>query len=476
MADRRLGRLGSRLALAFVAVAVTAVALLAVLTLLATRAQVSSLAASQQRAAVRAVTTALSQAYRGAGGWHRADLRPAYTVAASAGATLQVLDAGGHVVVPEGFDPSQLMAGMMAGMHGGEGMRGNGGMGSRGMGNGAGTAGRAGPPVRAAVPVNGARVGTALVRFPGSGLTAAEQQVRTALEQTVLIGAGLAALLALGVAWLSARRITRPLVELTGAVAAIEAGDRHTRARQAAAPGEIGELAVAFDRMADALDREDSLRRQLLADVAHELRTPITIVQASCEQMADGSEPVTPQRLASLRDESLRLGRLVADLETLAAAEAAGLQMVKAPADLAGVAAGVADLLGPAFGAADVELATRLDPVQVNGDTTRLSQIATNLLTNALKFSPPRTRVTLTTGAGDGLARLEVTDEGPGIAGEELPHIFERFWRGAAGRRASGSGIGLAVVSELVKAHGGQIQVASSPGAGTRFTVLLPRS
>ncbi|MGE5132430.1 MAG: sensor histidine kinase [Gemmatimonadota bacterium] len=473
MAEHRLGRLGSRLALAFVAVAVAAVALLAVLTLLATGSQVSGLAASQQRATARAVATALGQAYRGAGGWEHADLRPAYTVAASAGASLQVLDSSGQAVVPHGFDPSALMAGMMHDMHGSGGMMG--GSGQQGRGHGGAGAG-AGAPVQAAVSVDGTRVGSAVVRFPGSGLTAAQQQVRTVLEQTVGVGAGLAVLLALGVAWFIARRITRPLVQLTGAVAAIEGGDRHTRARQAAAPGEIGELAVAFDRMADALDREDLLRRQLLADVAHELRTPITILQASCEQLAEGAEPATPQRLASLRDESLRLGRLVKDLETLAAAEAAGLQMVKAPVDLAAVAAGVADLLGPVFATAEVELSPRLEPVRVDGDATRLSQIVTNLLTNALKFSPPHSRVTLTTTAGDSLARLEVADQGPGIPGGELPHIFERFWRGAAGRRTSGSGIGLAVVAELVRAHGGQIKVASSPGEGTRFTVLLPRS
>ena len=477
MAERTLGRLGSRLALAFTAVAIAAVALLAALTLLATGSQVSGLAASQHRSTVQAVVTALGQAYRSAGGWEHADLRPAYTVAASAGASLQVLDSAGQVVIPHGFDPSQLMAGMMQGMHGG----GN-GNGNEGMMGGSGQPGRgqarraAGTPVQAAVSVDGAQVGSAMVRFPGSGLTAAQQQVRTALEQTVGAGAGLAVLLALAVAWFIARRITRPLVRLTGAVAAIEAGDRHTRARQAAAPGEIGELAVAFDRMADALDREDLLRRQLLADVAHELRTPITILQASCEQLAEGVEPVTPERLASLRDESLRLGRLVKDLETLAAAEAAGLAMVKEPTDLAEVAAGVADLLGPAFAAAEVELACRLTPVRVDGDATRLSQVVTNLLTNALKFSPPHSCVTLTTAASDGLARLEVADQGPGIPAGELPHIFERFWRGAAGRRASGSGIGLAVVAELVRAHGGQIKVASGPDEGTRFTVLLPRS
>jgi two-component system, OmpR family, sensor histidine kinase BaeS len=455
MADQRPGRLGSRLALAFVAVAVMAVALLAALTLLATSSQVSRLAATQQQDTARSAAAALGQAYRSAGGWDRADLQPAYTLAASAGAQLQVLDRSGQPVAP---GSAAGMAGMMGAMH------------SPGA-----ASGPPGAPVQAAVTVAGARAGTAVLRFPGSGLTAADRQVRSALEQAVVTGAGLAVLLALLVAWVVSRRITRPLVHLTSAVRSMESGTRGARARQPSAPGEVGELSAAFDKMAGALERADLLRRQLLADVAHELRTPITILQAYCEQMADGTEPATPARLASLRDEVLRLGRLVADLETLAAAEAAGLHMVKAPADLAAVAAGAADLLGPAFAAAGTGLESHLQPVTLDADATRLSQIVTNLLTNALKFSPPGGHVTLAVTASNGLARLEVSDEGPGIPGDELPHVFERFWRGSAGRRASGSGIGLAVVAELARAHGGRAEVSSEPGHGARFTISLPR-
>ncbi len=458
MSERRPGRLGPRLALAFVGVAVAAVGLLAALTLLAANAQVAGLAASQQQGTSRSVAAALSQAYREAGGWDAADLRPAFALAGSAGARLQVLDQAGAVVLPHGFDPSQMMGAMMGAAYG---------PGARfAVG---------GTVLREPVTAVGAQVGTAVLRFPGGGLPAAEQQVRTALERTVAAGAGLAALLALVVAWVVARHITRPLARLTGTVRLIESGDRTARAALPSAPGEVGELAVAFNRMADTLDRQDTLRRHVLADVAHELRTPITVLQASCEQMADGTEPPTPGRLASLRDEVLRLGRLVQDLQTLSAAEAAGLQLVTAPVDLAGVAADAAELLGPVFDAAEVGLVTGLEPVTVHGDATRLGQVVTNLLTNALKASPAGGQVTLTVAATPGLARLEVADQGPGIPAAELPHIFERFWRGEAGQRAGGSGIGLAVVAELVRAHRGRVQVASDPGHGARFTVLLPR-
>jgi two-component system sensor histidine kinase BaeS len=291
---------------------------------------------------------------------------------------------------------------------------------------------------------------------------------------TVFLGAVLASIFALVVAWFVSRRISSPLDRLTLTVRSIESGHRDARVKQSSAPGEVGELSAAFDRMADALDREDTLRRQLLADVAHELRTPITILQLSCDQMVDEAQMVDAKRMASLSEEVHRLGRLVQDLETLAAAEVAGLKLVKSPIDLATVGAATVDLLRPAFESAEVELIAQLHPAVIDGDATRIGQVMINLLSNALKFSPAHGSVTLSVVASDGLARLEVTDEGPGVSKEEIPHLFERFWRGNAGRRASGSGIGLSVVSGLVNAHGGRVEVSSQPGHGARFTVLIP--
>ena len=457
MPERRSVRLSSRLALAFVAVAIGAVVLLAALTLLATNSQVSSLVASEQQSTVRAVDAALDQAYRTSGGWSSADLTSAFSLATSGNAQLTVRYATGGLVASTNANSSQMMDSIMGAMHGGS-----------------YTPPPLGQPVRRALTVNGSTVGFAILRFPASGLTSAQQRVRNALESTVLLGAGLASLLALVVAWLVSRRITRPLVRLTETVRSIESGQRHARASQSSAPGEVGELAASFDRMADALHHEDVLRRQLLADVAHELRTPITIVQVTLEQMVDGAVPVTSDRIASLGDDVLRLGRLVQDLETLAAAEAAGLSMVKEPVNVASVAAGVAEVLRPAFQAAEVALVVQLHDAMVDGDAARIGQIVTNLLTNALKFSPEHASVVLSVTATDGLARLEVVDHGPGIEAAEIPHLFDRFWRGSAGRRTSGSGIGLAVVAGLVAAHGGRIEVSSQPGQGARFTALLP--
>jgi two-component system sensor histidine kinase BaeS len=199
------------------------------------------------------------------------------------------------------------------------------------------------------------------------------------------------------------------------------------------------------------------------------------------EAIADGVVPAGPDQIASVHDEVLRLIRIVEDLETLAAADAIGLIVSPTPVDLAGVAASAAAALRPQFEAANLALVTNLSPVMVSGDPNRLHQVATNLLTNALKFTPAGGRVEVETslagGAADGepvAARLSVADSGPGIPPDELPHVFERFWRGAQARTITGSGIGLTVVQRLVEAHAGTVRIESQPGSGTRVSVRLP--
>ena len=456
--SRRLGPIGVRLALAFLAVALVAVAVLAALTVAGTRSRVDDLARRQRNDQAAAVAAAAAQAYQRSGGWASADLGPASALAASGDASIEVRDRAGAVVAVNAAQ-QQMMSDLMARMHGG-------------MTPGDVTLGQ---PVSVDVVVDGARVGSVTLRYPATGLSAHYRQVRDALFQVVLAGAGLAAVVALGTAVVVSRRITRPLVRLTRAATAIEQGRRDARVGPESAPGELGELAFAFDRMADTLAREDELRRALVADVAHELRTPVAILQASCEELVDGLSPATPERLSSLHDEVLRLGRLVEDLEGLAAAQAAGLRLERQPVSLDQVAGAAADSLAARFADAGVTLRRDLHPAVVEGDPSRLHQVVMNLLSNAAKFTPDGGEVTLSTTEDKTVARLEVTDTGPGIAADDLPHVFERFWRGGDTRAASGSGIGLAVVAELVKAHGGQVAAASESGHGARFTILLPR-
>jgi signal transduction histidine kinase len=226
--------------------------------------------------------------------------------------------------------------------------------------------------------------------------------------------------------------------------------------------------------MAESLQREDRLRRALVADVAHELRTPVAILQAETEGLLDGISAVTPETLGSLHDETVRLARMVEDLQALASAEAAGLHLERRPLDLSRVASEVADSLGSRFRTAGVRLIQDLPPTFVLGDPQRLRQVVTNLLANAAKFTPPGGDVTLRVTANEHTAVLEVADTGPGIPPDEQALVWDRFFRGTAGRSTVGSGIGLAVVKELTAAHGGTVALTSPPGSGACFRVELP--
>lgn len=445
MAERRLlGPTGVRLAVATVAVALAAIGLLAALTLAAAGRDVSRLGRAQQEHALTATTAAAADAYQAGGGWAAADLRVAALLAADGQAALTVLDTAGHAVpVPavSGGAPATL----------------------------------SGPVLSAAVVAGGHRVGTVVLHFYRAALPTRDVQLRDALIRTVAVGAGLAALLALVVAVGLSRWITRPVASLTSAVRALEAGDRSARVGATRGPGEVAELSAAFDRMADTIAREDELRRVVVADVAHELRTPLAILQAGTEALVDGVARPTPRVLSSLHDEVLRLGRIVEDLDTLAAAEAAGLRIDLRRADLADVASATLAALRPACTAAGVHLVEQLAPAPAQLDTVRAGQVLTNLLTNAVKFTPAGGTVTVTTAPAPDAAVLVVADTGTGIPPEELPHVFDRFWRGQDAGRVAGSGIGLAVVRALVDAHGGSVSVTSRVGAGTRFEVRFRR-
>ena len=446
-----LGPLGVRLASAFLTVALAAVAVFAALTMLSARNEVSGLTARQREDDLSATAIAAGDAYRRADGWAEADLAGATAVAARSQATLTVVDVDGEVVAA----PTDALASMMMQMHG--------------M---AAVDTPRGDPVSAEVVVDGRTVGAVMLRFPTQAMEA-ERHVRDALARTAILGVLIAAGVALVVALYVSVRVTRPITALTTAAGDLAAGRRDTRV-DTDGPGELRTLAEAFNGMADHLHREDRLRRNLVADVAHELRTPLAILQGSTEALLDGVDQPTPEILGSLNDEVTRLRRLVGDLETLAAAEAASLRPRIDPVDLAEVAASAADLLRPLADDRGTSLTVEAAPAAVMGDADRLHQIAVNLIANAVKFTPAGGAITISTRTNGATASLEVVDNGPGIPEPDLPHVFERFWRGANGNRASGSGIGLAVVAELVAVHQGTVTADNVPTGGARFTVTLP--
>ena len=417
-----------RLAAAFAGIGIAAAALTAILVNAAFGARFEGYLEEQRHLRQRQLVAALADSYRRAGGWDPSDLAPLAALVLMDGGTLRLLDEAGRSVWEPAADPE---GSAMARMH------------RRMMGGGP-----LGPEERLAIEVDGSVVGTAVVRLPEPGL------------------------LALGLGVLLARRATAPARELTRAARALASGDRSHRVAVEAAD-EFGEMAHAFNAMADAIEEEDRLRRAFAADVAHELRTPLAILRSQIEALQDGVEEPGPRALGSLHEETLRLARLVADLETLASAEAAGFSLERRPAPLRPLLEdAVREFAGP-FDAADVRLEPRLDDVTADVDPVRIRQVVSNLLSNALKFTPPGGIVRIELGREGGEAVLRVRDSGPGIPPDELPHVFDRFFRGR-GARGRGSGIGLTVARELVLAHGGGIVVESEPGRGTTFTVRLP--
>jgi two-component system, OmpR family, sensor histidine kinase BaeS len=449
MADRsapapavnRGNALGLRLALAFLGVALAAVALLAGLTAAFAAADVSALAVRQRTELTKAIAVAAAAAWNRGDSWASADLSPVLDLAGQTGADIQIREPDGRVVATSRGFAAQTSA----------------------------------PQFRGPVIVGGVTRGEAVVRFTGVGLGGADHSLEVALLRAISGAAGLAALLALLTGLAVARRITRPVERIIAVTRAMARGERSSRVGKLAAASELRELGDAFDQMADALARQEQLRRDLVADVAHELRTPVAVLQAGHEALLDGVAEPTLDQLTSLRDEVLRLARMVGDLQTLAAADAAALQLSQRSCDLADLAADAVASLTGQFEAAGIALERNLAPVEVMADPRWLHQVITNLLTNALKFTSSGGRVTVAAGPEGADAVLTVTDTGTGIPADELPHIFDRFWRGRQAAQTSGSGIGLAIASELAQAHGGELTASSEPGHGTQMTLTLPR-
>jgi signal transduction histidine kinase len=281
------------------------------------------------------------------------------------------------------------------------------------------------------------------------------------------------------------RRMSRPLVNLTAATHAVAAGDLSVRVPDRY-PGELGELASAFNAMAEDLTRADKLRRNMTADVAHELRTPLSIIRGKLEGVLDGVYPATSEHLEPILEETKLLAQLVEDLRLLALAEAGQLPLEKQAMDVGDLLRDAQVNFSPQASDRGVTLSLDLSPElpQVMADRRRIAQVLGNLLTNALRHTPQGGCVTLSATApapsaaegSGGVVEVAVADTGTGVSPEDLPYIFERFWRGdkSRSRAGGGAGLGLAIAKHLVEAHGGEISVESMPGKGSKFHFTLP--
>jgi signal transduction histidine kinase len=327
--------------------------------------------------------------------------------------------------------------------------------------------------------VNGKPVGTLLIRAPGMGNSRAGEQFLTEVNRAILWGGFVAVLLALFLGLLLAHRLTRPLRQLTQATRQMAAGDLQQQVH-ITTQDELGELATSFNLMASSLAQAEQQRQQLLADVAHELRTPLSVMRSHLEAMLDGVFALTPENLAVAHEETILLGRLVDDLRTLSLAEAGQLQLNQAKIDLGALVEQTITAFTPLAEAEGVTLTTTTAPnlPPITADPARLRQLLGNLLANALRYARqdtnPQVQVRIT--LQPGFVQVDVADNGPGLSPEAQTHVFDRFWRGdgARSRDQGGSGLGLAICRAIVTAHRGRITVNSTPNHGATFSFSLP--
>lgn len=316
--------------------------------------------------------------------------------------------------------------------------------------------------------LGGKEIGELKVKFlrPKKESLFIERSNRLLLISLVALG-GIAILLSV----VFSRKLTNPIEGLTEAAVAIGDGDLGRRVG-IAGHDEIARLADAFNRMAQSLQIQESLRKKLTSNVAHELRTPISAVRGELEGMIDGFIPTDRDHLQSLYAEIGRLRNVLEGIEELSQAEASSLTLRKQEFEIRAFLENIMERFAKMF--QDKGVVTALEcsaGVIVSADPDKLSQVVINLLSNALKATKAGGKVRVKVSKGNGDTVMEVADDGAGIKPEDLPNIFERFYRGSEG----GLGLGLTIVRELVEAHGGRVTAASEYGKGSTFTIILPR-
>jgi two-component system OmpR family sensor kinase/two-component system sensor histidine kinase BaeS len=279
---------------------------------------------------------------------------------------------------------------------------------------------------------------------------------------------------------LGMRRWVNPLADVMSAAEALAGGDFSIRVEEKG-DQEFVKLAKSFNNMAEELERADTQRRNLTADVAHELRTPLHILQGNLEGALDGVYQASPEYFRSMLEETQLLQRLVEDLGTLSMAESGTLDFHYQELSLKELLENVASSFAGQAEEGGVDLTLdyprELADLTLEGDWGRLDQVFGNLVVNALRFTEEGGEIKISAEKGEGSVVISIRDSGEGISQEDLPYVFDRFWKGdkSRSRTSGGSGLGLAIARQFVQAHGGEIQVESEVGEGTTFLVKLPR-
>lgn len=347
----------------------------------------------------------------------------------------------------------------------------------------------AGPPsghfspsdLQRALPIQteeGTTVGYLLILVAESNSLAAPAQSFLTQTRTALLYGVLAAFVtALLVGGLLVRGIVAPLRKLTQAAQAIAAGNLQVRA-PIQGHDEVAQLAQTFNTMAESLARAEVARRAQTADIAHELRNPLAVLQGTLEALADGIYTPTPENIQPALDQVQTLNRLVEDLRLLALADAGKLRLERGPLDLGDWLIRTAEAYRVQLEEKGLTLAVEVPPhlPLVNADSDRLAQVIGNILSNAVRYLPAGCRVQISAQTEKNGVTVRLADNGPGVPTADLARIFERFWRSDPSRSRStgGSGLGLAIARQIVEAHGGHIHAEPTPGGGLTFVLWLP--
>jgi len=397
------------------------------------------------------VTANLEGSWERDSGWDQASLSENVVQALLLGMEIQVLDEGGSVLM----DTDRAVEGLSRLMR------------RRVISLGGGGASPSGEFIPYPLFLGGERIGTVNIRFFGHDRSAVfvERSGKLLLLSFLIMGG-----LVLVLSFLASRRLAAPIRALSSRAKAIAEGDLAEKI-PVTSSDEIGKLTSVFNEMTARLQTQESLRRKLISNVAHELRTPLAAIRAELEAMLDGVQPIGEDQVRSLHEETGRLAFILDGIDDLTQAQASSLSLARKKVFLGPFFREIIQRFQVKAAEKGVRIETGAGPdLAAWADPDRLSQIVINLVSNALRAAPAGSSVILKASQGEEGTLIEVADEGAGIPPDALPHIFERFYKGPGG----GLGLGLSIVKELVDAHQGRIEVESEAGKGTRAKVTLP--
>jgi len=325
---------------------------------------------------------------------------------------------------------------------------------------------------------NGLQTGTVVIGYYGPYFFS-DTDIRylDALNRMLQTAAAATLLLAVLLGLYMARQLSVPIKRVTATARQIAAGDLKARVEERSSTRELIDLTGTINRLASTLEQQEKLRKRLTADVAHELRTPLATLQSHLEAMLDGIWAADPAHLKTCHEEAIRLSRIVSSLEELTRYDAEAMQLDVKAFDVFALVREIADGFDNQFRRQNIALSVQGEPQFLEGDAEKIRQVVVNILANALKFTPAAGQVRITLSGDDNQVRLVIKDTGIGIPADDLPHIFQRFFRSdlSRSRGSGGSGIGLAIVQSIVEAHHGRVVAENDPQGGSIFTVVLPR-